>query len=234
MKSTALLFSLATLSSCTLVGETATPATKAEAGFVELFNGKNLDGWVQRGGQATYKIADGAIVGTTVPTGPNTFLCTEKNYANFEFECDVKVADGINSGIQFRSNVKKEKNGTDRVWGYQHELDPSSRAWTSGIYEESGRGWLMPKKGDAASEAEWKKRTAGTYKNNEWNHVRIVCQGDHLQTFLNGKAMSDIKDANTATGFIALQVHGIDPKKTENIGKTISWKNIRIRELAGK
>lgn len=234
MKTATLILSLVALSSCTLVGETASPATQPQAGFVELFNGKDLKGWVQHGGKATYTIVDGAIVGTTVNTGTNSFLCTEKNYGDFEFECDVKVADGINSGIQFRSNVKVLNKETDRVWGYQHELDPSSRAWTSGIYEEAGRGWLMPKKGDAASEADWKKRTAGTYKNNEWNHVRIVCQGDHIQTFLNGKAMSDIRDSNTASGFIALQVHGIDTKKPENVGKTISWKNLRIRELTAK
>src|SRR5947209_2603348 len=37
----------------------------AGEGFVPLFNGKNLDGWVQRGGKAKYRAEGGEIVGTT-------------------------------------------------------------------------------------------------------------------------------------------------------------------------
>jgi len=48
-----------------------------------LFDGKTLNGWIQRNGKAKYAVEDGMIVGTTVPNTPNSFLCTEKNYTGF-------------------------------------------------------------------------------------------------------------------------------------------------------
>ena len=67
------------------------PALKAEEGWVNLFNGQDLSGWVQRGGQATYAVANDTIVGTSVLNTPNTFLCTEKTYGDFILEYDFKV-----------------------------------------------------------------------------------------------------------------------------------------------
>ena len=109
--------------------------------WVSLFNGKNLDGWVQRGGKAKYSVEDGVIVGKTVPNTPNSFLCTERDYDNFELELEFKVHPELNSGVQIRSNSLPDyKNG--RVHGYQVEIDPSERAWSAGIYDESRRGWI--------------------------------------------------------------------------------------------
>ena len=106
-----------------------------------LFNGKTLEGWVQRNGKAKYEVLDGEIVGTTVKGTPNSFLCTEKDYGNFILELEFWVDPTLNSGIQIRSESKPEyRNG--RVHGYQVEIDPSSRAWSGGIYDEARRGWL--------------------------------------------------------------------------------------------
>ncbi|MBU6180677.1 MAG: DUF1080 domain-containing protein, partial [Verrucomicrobia bacterium] len=81
------------------------PSHAAEpAAWVDLFNGKNLDGWIQRGGEAKYTVEDGVIVGTTVPKTPNSFLCTDKNYANFILEVEFKVDPTLNCGVQIRSN----------------------------------------------------------------------------------------------------------------------------------
>ena len=79
-----------------------------EDGFQPLFDGESLDGWVQHGGEATYTIENGEIVGTSVPGTPNSFLCTEKPYANFILELDFKVDPKLNSGIQIRSEVFDE------------------------------------------------------------------------------------------------------------------------------
>ena len=51
--------------------------TAVSAEWVELFDGKSLNGWRQRGGKATYRVEDGQIVGTSAPNTPNTYLCTE-------------------------------------------------------------------------------------------------------------------------------------------------------------
>ena len=82
-------------------------AMTAEAGdgFRSLFNGKTLDGWIQHGGKAKYEIDNGEIIGTSVPNTPNSFLCTEKLYGDFELELEFKVDPLLNSGVQIRSQV---------------------------------------------------------------------------------------------------------------------------------
>jgi len=190
-----------------------------EEGFVPLFDGKSLDGWVQRGGKAKYEAVDGVIVGSSVPNTPNSFLCTEKHYGDFILELEFKVDPGLNSGVQVRSNSLPEyKNG--RVHGYQVEIDPSDRAWSGGIYDEGRRGWLFPLKDNpAAREA---------FKQNDWNRFRIEAVGDRIKTWINGVPAADLKDDMTPEGFIALQVHGVG-KRTETF--QVRWRNLRIKEV---
>ncbi len=182
-----------------------------------LFNGKNLKGWQKLNGKAEYKIVDGAIVGISRMDTPNTFLATQKNYGDFILEFDFKVEDGLNSGVQFRSQSLKEyQNG--RVYGYQFEIDPSARAWTGGIYDEARRGWLYPMTKNIPAQK--------AFKNNEWNKARIEAIGNSIRTWVNGIECANIWDDATLNGFIALQVHAIGNK--DQAGKTVSWKNIQI------
>ena len=198
-----------------------------------LFNGKNLDGWVQRGGKATYRIEGDAIVGTTAPNTPNSFLCTEKDYGDFELELQFKVDSSMNSGVQFRSvyseeplvyehNRKTTKVRANVVHGYQYEIDPSDRKWTAGVYDESRRGWLFNLKDKPGAGAAFKK--------DEWNQLRLRVVGDHIQTWINGVPAADFHDDLTLKGFIALQVHGVGDRKEP---MEIRWRDIKIRELNG-
>ena len=76
----------------------------ASAGeWATLFNGKDIEGWEQKGGEAAYKVEDGCLVGTTKPRTPNTFLCPPKSYGDFELTFDVKCDEALNSGVQIRS-----------------------------------------------------------------------------------------------------------------------------------
>ena len=76
----------------------------ASAGeWATLFNGKDIEGWEQKGGEAVYKVEDGCLVGTTKPRTPNTFLCPPKSYGDFELTFDVKCDEDLNSGVQIRS-----------------------------------------------------------------------------------------------------------------------------------
>ena len=127
-----------------------------------LFNGKNLDGWVKRGGEAKYIVEDNMIVGITGKNTPNTFLCTKKTYSNFILEVDFLIDDRMNSGIQIRSNsFEKYRNG--RVHGYQVEIDPSERAWTAGIYDEARRGWLYDLRNNEAARNAFKHNNGTDY-----------------------------------------------------------------------
>lgn len=205
-----------------------TPADPIE--WVSLFDGKSLDGWTQRGGSAPYRIEDGAIVGTTVPGreengkmvsgAPNSFLCTDRVYGDFNLELEFKVDRGMNSGVQIRSNSYPGYHDS-RVHGYQVEIDPSDRAWTGGIYDEARRAWLYKLEGDARAEA----RKA--FKQDEWNAFRIEAHGDRIKTWVNGVPVADLNDTMTLRGFIALQVHGSKAKET----KEIRWRSIRIQDF---
>ena len=190
----------------------------AQGDWEPLFNGKNLKGWKKLNGAAEYRIEDGAIVGVSRVNTPNTFLCTDKTYGDFILELSFKVDEGLNSGVQFRSNSKPDyRNG--QVHGYQYEIDPSARAWSGGIYDEGRRGWLYPMtKNPCAQKA---------FKPGEWNKLRIEAIGDRIRTWLNGIPTADILDNADAAGFIALQVHGIGDNAAME-GKTVRWKNIRI------
>lgn len=202
-------------------------------GFRPLFDGESLDGWVQRGGVAEYAVEDGMIVGTSVPRTGNSFLCTERDYADFVLEFDYKVDSPLNSGVQIRSTVYDEEttivvNGRERkmrpnvVHGYQVEIDPSDRAWSAGIYDESRRGWLYNLQNNPDARAAFKK--------DDWNHYRILCWGQTIQTWINGVPAANLRDGLTREGLIGLQVHGVGNDESK-VGKQVRWKNIRIREF---
>lgn len=187
-------------------------------GWSWLFNGKDLKGWKQLNGKAIYKVENGEIMGIATTGTPNSFLCTEADYDDFILEFEVLLNPDLNSGVQFRSNSLKEyKNG--RVHGYQFELDPSLRAFSGGIYDEARRGWLYPLSRNT------KGQTA--FKNGIWNHCRIEAIGSSIRTWINGVQCARLTDDLTDNGFIGLQVHGIN--NAEDEGKTIKWRNIRIK-----
>ena len=101
----------------------------AQEKWVSLFDGKTLKGWKSLQGAAKYEVRDGAIVGIVTPGTPQgSFLVTEEQFVDFIFECEFKAADGINSGMQFRSAPANET--TKRVHGYQFEIDPTPRGLT--------------------------------------------------------------------------------------------------------
>ncbi len=218
-----------------LLGMSAAFAAEPEAGFISLFNGKDLSGWVKHGGAATYKVEDGMIVGTCTPrdkekplTQINTFLCSEKTYGNFILKLQFKVlSKSGNSGVQFRSAYRVDKvKGTEleRVFGYQCEIDPSAKNDTARIYDEGRRGfkykiiWLD----DTSDEVLTKARAA--YNRDGWNDLEIQAVGPSLRTWINGVPCVNIFDYLDFSGFIGLQVHAGQEG-------TIAWRNIRIKDL---
>lgn len=187
------------------------------APWKNLFPDEELKGWSKKGGEAKYRVEGDKIIGTTVHDTPNTFLVTDKTYDDFILELEFKGDPSMNSGVQIRS-LSKEQYRDGRVHGYQVEIDPSERAWTGGIYDEQRRGWLHPLTNNPKAQQ--------AFKQNEWNHFRIEAIGDTIKTWLNGVPASHLVDGLTSEGFIALQVHSINPEAEE--GTEIMWRNIRI------
>jgi hypothetical protein len=234
MKHSSILLPLAAAAALLLLGAPArSDDKKDDDGWVSLFNGKDLDGWVQRGGKAKYRAEDGQIVGTSVPNTANSFLCTKRDYGDFILELEFKVDPDLNSGVQIRSQCfdeektveldgKKIKIPAGRVHGYQVEIDPDvkrGRLWTGGIYDEGRRGWLKDLKDNEPARK--------AFKPGEWNKFHIECKGDSIKTWLNGVPAADLKDDVTPKGFIGLQVHAVK----NDTPLEVRFKNLRIKEL---
>lgn len=187
-------------------------------GWHILFNGEDLAGWSRLNGNAEFIVEEGVIVGTTKRNTPNTFLVTDRKYSDFALEFEVKIDTFINSGVQFRSNSTDYMNG--KVHGYQAEIDPSSRSWSGGIYDESRRGWLFPMglnpKGGKA------------FKPAEWNKIYVEAIGPEIKTWVNDVPAAFLIDDMTMSGFVALQIHSIE--RAELVGREIRWRNIRLKE----
>lgn len=211
------------LASSTLLFSADKDGKSDEKGWISLFDGKSLTGWVQKNGKATYEAKDGEIVGTTAKNSENSFLCTEKDYGDFELEFEVKVDAQLNSGIMIRSQTKGGTN-EGRVNGPQVEIEASGKdgAKSGYIYGEAIGGWMTPKD---------ELKSHKLFKDGEWNKFRVLASGKRIQTWINGTAVSDLTDEKVfkshPSGFIGLQVHGVGARGPYHV----AWRNLRLREL---
>lgn len=190
------------------------PSLDAE-GWVSLFDGETLKGWTQRNGTASYRVEEGAVVGKTAVGSPNSFLCTDKDYVDFELTFEVNVDAGLNSGVQIRSKTREDGG---RVYGPQVEIEsaPGEGGYIYG--EATGRGWITKE-----------QPIKDAYTNDQFNLYRVRAIGDRIQTWIGETAIADIVDPESSReGFIGLQVHGIG----KDAGPfEVRWKNIRVRPL---
>ena len=167
-----------------------------EAGFVALFNGRDLTGWV--GDPALWSVEDGAILGSTdackTPLARNTFLATQTSYRNFVLRLQFKLRNH-NSGVQVRSQQLPDYV----VKGYQPDIAASR--YTGILYEEGGRGILADVKPD---------EVAKHLKTDDWNEYVITCDGPRITIALNGFTTVDYTETNAVgakEGIIAFQLH---------------------------
>ncbi len=201
----------------------AAGAAHAAAEWISLFDGASLEGWTQRDGKAKYEVRDGMIVGTSVTGTPNSFLCTDQWFGDFEMTFEVNCG-AINSGVQIRSQATKGQ-GQQRVNGPQVEIEPSP-GQSGFIYGEGYSGWRSPE--PKSEDPAVSQHTH--YQNGAWNQYRIVAQGPRIQTWINGNQVADLTDEESdqlyPTGFIGLQVHSHQVADVE-----IKWRHLRIRKL---
>lgn len=203
------------------------PSLAAEEDFKPLFNGKNLDGWTRVNGLGEFKVSDGHITGSGKNVKNNTFLRTDRTYKDFDLRFEMKFDDlSGNSGMMFRGLQRPGQDG--RVHGYQCEHDNRrGRSWTAGLYDEARRGWLVPDRDDPVESKKFSEQGQRLMKLDDWNRIRILCEGRHIRIWLNGELRVDFTDkdeAFTPEGFLALQVHSGD-------SCNVRWRNLRIREL---
>jgi hypothetical protein len=203
-----------------------TDAEKA-AGWRLLFDGTSTAGWRQYGKQAMsegWKAQDGAL--TRVGAGGD--IITSDEFANFELSLEWKIEPGGNSGIFYRAS-----EDSDEIYWNAPEMQVLDDA-----KHPDGQNRLT----SAGALYDLYPAPAGVVKPaNEWNAVRIVANGKHVEQWLNGKKVVEYdvgsrdwdskiagskfaphkKFGKNETGHIGLQDHG-------NI---VAFRNIKIRGL---
>ncbi len=211
-----------------LVGyKMADPNDIKQKGFVQIFDGKTLNGW--EGDPAYWRVENGHIVGEITPSTllkRNSFLIWRGGMpSDFELTLEFKITQAGNSGINYRSEELKDIPFA--LKGYQLDIDGANR-YTGQNYEERGRTTLAYRgqktiikeqnEENASAAVQSKiKNNAWTdltvtgslgesddllkkIKSEDWNTCRLVAKGNRLQHYINGILMSDVTDNDTVNG----------------------------------
>jgi hypothetical protein len=224
-----------------------------EEGWVPLFNGKDLDGWVvistpKDRGKKFWRVEDGTIVVNSMGRKDHDYLwlMTEKEYGDFELRMKFQAYRDSpgNSGVQVRSRYDDRPDATRGGWMHGPQVDVHPPApWRIGlIYDETWeeRRWISPSLEDwnidetYAPEA-WRFEYAD--QGDGWNELQIICQGTKIRTVFNDLVMTDYDGAGVLDneahqahvvgmrGHIALQLHAGHELR-------IRFKDIWLRELS--
>jgi hypothetical protein len=194
-------------------------------GFVPLFNGRDLSGWVNANcAPETWSVRDGMIHCTGRPTGA---MRTARQYENFILEVEWRhLVSGGNSGV-FIWGTPIAAPGVPFLRGIEVQvLDHGySAKGKNEWYTTHGdvfpiHGASMKPFGRHNGERSFpsEERSKGFP---EWNHYRIVCTNGVLRLSVNGKEVSGGEDCNYRKGYLAL----------ESEGAPVDFRNIRIKEL---
>lgn len=214
--------------SALLVCLLATPAFAAEPdkdGFVPMFDGKTLAGWVNVNCHpTTFFVKDGEIVTTGTPTG---FLRTEKQYENFVLEMEwmhVEKTKMANSGL-FVWGDPLPAVGTPYTRGI--EVQVLANAEVKDSYTSDGDVFSIwgatckpdrphPKGAQRCLPSEKRTKPAG-----EWNQYKVFANDGVIKLHVNGKEVSGVSQCNPRKGYLALESEGAE----------CHFRNLKIKEL---
>jgi len=186
------------------------PQASGEAGWVTLFDGKNLDNF-DKIGDANWRIEDGVIVADK----GNGFLVTKNGYSDYQIRAEFWVEADSNSGIFIRC-TNPEKVGTDSAY--------EVNIWDARPEPSYGTGAIVN-----LAKVDPMPKAAG-----KWNVYEITAKGSTFTVVLNGQTTVDgAQDAKFASGRIALQ-HGLgnkDDKGVVNDKGVVKFRKVEIKPL---
>jgi hypothetical protein len=163
--------------------------------WVSLYNGKDLNGWLNIGHEKWEPEPNGVLHGIAV-TKDYGYLETEKSYKDFQMSLRFKCEGDGNSGVFFHTWFKQ---GTaDVTKGPQFEIDCTLGKHTGGVYEQK-RGWIV-----------WPSpENESVVRLGDWNEYLLMVVGNHYIARLNGVIMVDYTDPKPESddGPLALQLH---------------------------
>ena len=186
------------------------PPRKGESETIQLFNGKDLAGWV--GHENMWSVKDGVIVGrNTEPVPVSTYLLSERKFTDFRLLATVKLVESeMHSGIAFWGRVAPEQKDKYTFAGHL-VMFPSG--W--GMYDLYGRGGLPVDGGPA--------KKVG--KQHDWNKLEILAQGNRIRVVVNGSQVvdwADPKEDALYDGPIGLQLH------SNSVPQEIHFKDLEL------
>lgn len=185
-----------------------------EDGFKPFFDGKTLDGW--DGDTKVFRVEENSIIGGQLKEKipHNYFLSSKEEYSDFELRLEFKlIGSDTNAGVQLRSKRIPDHH---EMIGYQADLGQN---YWGALYDESRRNKIL-----AAPD---KDKLAKVLKRDDWNSYRILCEGRHIQLWINDFQTVDYTEDDAAieqTGLIAVQIHGGGPGEAH-------YRNLRIRRI---
>lgn len=196
-------------------------AKEQQDGFVSLFNGYNLDGWV--GNKTAYQAEDGLIViRPSEDSGGN--LYTEKEYGNFVFRFDFQLTPAANNGVGIRAPLEGDAAYVGMEIQVLDDTAPVYADLKPYQYHGSVYGVIPAKRGFL--------KPLG-----EWNSEEISAQGSRIKVTLNGEVIvdGDIADAREHGTLDHNQHPGLN-RESGHIGwlghgSVVKFRNIRIKEL---
>ena len=202
------------LTSICFVAATPLEDKKSADGSQILFDGKTLKGW--DGDSKVFRVAEMAIIGGQLKEKipHNFFLSSQEEYADFELQLEFRlIGEATNAGVQLRSRRIPDHH---EMIGYQADL---GQEYWGALYDESRRKKVMASPDTV--------ELAKILKLEEWNKYRILCEGRHIQLWINDFQTVDYTEADETieqSGLIALQIHGGPPGEAH-------YRNIRIRKI---
>ena len=208
----------------------------AEEEFVELFNGKNLDGW--KVDEKVWSVEKGFLTGKSPAAKEdklkaNTFAIWDGGeVGDFELVAEFRLTGDNNSGIQYRSKPNP-KNGPYSIVGYQADIHPAAN-YTGMLYDEGGRGIAAERGQQVTLKADDKKEVKALEGKfdpvdlSDWTTLEVKAVGNRLIHKINGDVTVDVTDEDAknaeAKGLLALQVHaGPDMK--------VQYRSVKLKKL---
>jgi hypothetical protein len=188
--------------------------------WVELFDGRSLDGWTPVGGRydgaAHWRVEDGALVGSEGAGGAGGLLYTLGAYDDFELELEARLTYPFDSGIFLR--MRPPETG---LKGLQVTLDHRPGGEVGAIYAD---GYLHHN-----------PEGAERVRTGDWNRYRVSCRGEDAEVvfWINGEQVTRYRlpagsEGFARSGLIGLQVHG---SRDDPPGSRVSFRNLRVRRL---
>jgi hypothetical protein len=194
----------------------------APTGWIELFNGRDLTGWVVEGtkennksgsAKPVWSVQDGVIHCEGTGFG---FLRYDRQWCDFVLHVEYRLTKGCNSGIGIR-HVK---------YTGQSKTRPSYSGYEVQLLDDGGK---QPNKGSSAALYRYvAPKALPVKKPGEWNTIEIECRGPRIKITLNGEVVQDVDQSTIGEikdkplcGYVSVQNHG----------KTIDFRNLRLKNL---